>query len=113
MGKIVHREIVQGRMTVTQVRQQKGKEYTVDVETESLFGRKPLVRQVTRREKGYLYVEVLVYPFAKEEGTAVGEWEMPIQLRYDLGEAARIAALQQIDQEKREKARVKSGGRTR
>lgn len=108
MGKILLRRVIKGRMSVTQVKRQPGKTYTVEVESESLFGRTPIVRKIEKQHKGHLYVEVLVYASDKEEGEPVGEWEMPIQLRYDLEEAASVAVLQQIDQEARDKRAAKA-----
>lgn len=92
MGKVVLKHVHRNRMTLTQVRLEKGREYT-DVEpVPSLFGRET-TRQVTRRKKGHLYVEVLIYPTPKEEGEPI-VWVMPIEFRYSLHEAARIAELE-------------------
>lgn len=92
MGKVVLKQVHRGRMTVTQVRLKKAVEATEERSPNGLFGEAR--RTITPRRPGYLYVEVLVYPTAKEEGEPVGEWEMPIQLRYHLAEAARLAELQ-------------------
>ena len=67
MGKVIHREVIRGRMTVTQARRTK--------------------------EEG-LHVESLVYAGSKAEGEPVAEWVLPIQLRYALSDAAKLAVNQ-------------------
>lgn len=67
VGKVVNREVIDGRATVAQARR-------------------------TKREG--LHVEVLVYPGPVAEGEPVAEWVMPIQLRYALSDAAKMAVHQ-------------------
>lgn len=94
MSRNVHREIINGRMTVTRVRRIKGAEYKVTVDRENLFGKVVGTQEITKRKPGYDCVEVLVYDGPKAEGEPVGEWEMPIQLRYSLHDAALLAERQ-------------------
>lgn len=47
--------------------------------------------EVRRRRS---YVECLVFAGETAEGEPVAEWEMPIQLRYDLRTAAQLAERQ-------------------
>lgn len=91
MGKAVHREVIDGHMTVTQVRRIPGAEYKV-TEAVGLWGRE--TREVTKRHPGHLCVESLVYAGEKEEGEPVAEWELPHQLRYSLSDAAHLAVRQ-------------------
>jgi hypothetical protein len=70
MGKVINREVIYGRATVTQA------------------------RRFPKDEGGGLYVQVLVYGGSKAEGEPVAEWVMPIQLRYALSDAAHLAVRQ-------------------
>lgn len=90
MGKIKYREVIDGHATVTQVRKSFGKEYTVEEEVPSIFG-PTKYRKVTKRKPGYLYVSTEIYSGPKEEGEPVAEWELPVQLRYSLDDAAKLA----------------------
>lgn len=63
-SKYIHREVVNGRMTVTQVR------WT---------------------EENGLHVESLVYAGEAEESEPIADWALPHQFRYALSEAAHIA----------------------
>jgi hypothetical protein len=69
MGKVVHREVIDGRMTVTTTRR------TVD---------------------DGLHVESLVYEGDEAKGEPVAEWVFPFQMRYTLGDAARLAVRQTV-----------------
>jgi hypothetical protein len=71
----VHREVVIGRATVTTARR--------------------------TREDG-LHVLSLVYETDEEKGEPVAEWVFPIQFRYDLPGAARLAVAQTLQQELRD-----------
>lgn len=70
MGKVINREVIFGRATVTQA------------------------RRFTKEEGGGLYVQSLVYGGPKAEGEPVAEWVLPIQLRYALSDAAHLAVRQ-------------------
>jgi hypothetical protein len=96
MGKIVHREVIRGRMTVTQVRREKGEEYEAWVPV-SIFSDRS--KPVTKRHPGRTYVEVLVYSGPQETGEPI-EWEMPLGFRYELVQAARIAEREAPREEK-------------
>lgn len=67
MGKVVHRQVIDGHLTVTQTR---------------------------RTKEDGLHVESIVYAGETAEGEPVAEWVFPIQLRYALGDAAELAVRQ-------------------
>jgi hypothetical protein len=66
-GKAINREVIEGHLTITQAR---------------------------RTSEDGLHVEALVYAGETEEGEPVAEWVLPIQLRYALSDAARLAVAQ-------------------
>lgn len=94
MGRNIHREVVNGRMTVTQVRREKGKPYTVILEDAGYFGEPLPPREIVKHHPGRTFVEILVYAGPEAEGEPVGEWEFPHTWRYDLAGAARQAERQ-------------------
>jgi hypothetical protein len=67
----VHKEVIKGHMVVARTRRKVFKPGT---------------------KKGYMYVEVLVYPGLAEEGEPVADWEMPKELPLNL--AAQTAFVQ-------------------
>lgn len=73
----IHKEVIQGHMVVARTRRK-------------IF--KPGTR------KGYMYVEVLVYPGPEEQGEPVADWEMPKELPLSL--AAQTAFVQTNFEEK-------------
>lgn len=83
-----HREVINGRMTVTRVRRQKGEEYKVWKDV-GIFEEKWV--EVTKRKKGYDYVSTLIYAGPEKTGEPVADWELLISFRYDLPLAAQIA----------------------
>lgn len=94
MGKNIHREVINGRMTVTQVRRVKGKPYTVYIEQSSFSGKELPPKEITKHQPGRTFVEILVYAGAEEKGEPADEWEFPHTWRYDLSGAARQAEAQ-------------------
>lgn len=67
MGKVVNREVIDGHLTITQAR---------------------------RNPQDGLHVESIVYAGETAEGDPVAEWVLPIQLRYNLSDAAHLAVRQ-------------------
>jgi hypothetical protein len=53
-----------------------------------------MTRTRVRREPGRTFVEVIVWAGKEATGDPVAEWELPVQLRYDLDLAARQAVAQ-------------------
>lgn len=72
MGKYVHREVVKGRLTVTEIKRTK--------------------------EDGQ-HVLVLVYEGREEKGEPVSEWVLPMEVIYDYSIAAKLAEAQTPDKE--------------
>jgi hypothetical protein len=94
MGKHIHREVVNGRMTVTQARRMQGKAYTLYVEQFGPFGQELPPKEITKHRPGRMIVETLVYPGPEEKGDPIAEWEFPYEMRFDFHEAARIGEAQ-------------------
>jgi hypothetical protein len=84
-------EVIDGHMTHTRVRRERGPEYEVYVDV-GIFEEK--LKMVKRRRPGREFVEVLVWTGEEATGEPLAEWELPVQLRYDLDAAARLAVAQ-------------------
>lgn len=83
-------EVIDGHMTHTRVRRERGKPYE---ETIYNWNDQP-VGSRTKHHPGREFVEVIVWQGEKATGDPVAEWELPVQLRYDLDLAARQAVAQ-------------------
>lgn len=85
------KKIVDGHMTHTRVRRERGAPYEVTVDV-GVF--KEQLKKITKHHPGRTFVEVMVWEGPEATGEPLAEWELPYQLRYSLDEAARLAVAQ-------------------